>query len=165
VTSNPHFVYVIGAQTPDGGGYEAYKIGSSAAPAQRLLTLQTGNHRTLDFVHLYRFRHKDAAQHFERGLQDDCRGYAIRGEWIGYPDLSGLGDFIKSSLEARLGRVKVKAVDLTGFVATYGLVEELSEGLLMGMLRPRLTVDELDNVLRHKPGKPLAAVQSRNDLP
>lgn len=156
VADNPHFVYVIGAQSPDDGGYEAYKIGWSAAPARRLMTLQTGNHRTLEFVHLYRFRHKDAARYFEEGLKDDCREYAIRGEWIGYPDLFELGDFIKNKIKARLRRVEIQVVDLTGFVAMYGLTEELFGGSFKGVLTAELTVDELDHVLRHESGKPLA---------
>ncbi len=149
----PHFVYVVGVEVPEDGGYEAYKIGSSATPARRLAMLQTGNHRTLDFVHLYRFRFREAAQYFERALQYECREYAVRGEWIAHPDLLELSDFIENRLESRLRKVEVQAVDLTGFVAMYRLNEELFGSFLKGGLLPELSVEQLDNVLRHEPGK------------
>ena len=148
VTHDPYFVYVIGAMTPDESHYEAVKIGSSAAPARRVATLQTGNHRKLEFLHLYRFRFKDAAQYFERRLLNDCREYRVRGEWLEYLDLSDLDDFLLSKLEAGLRRVKVQAVDLTRFIALY----DLSEELCMGILTPQSPVDQLDHVLRHATG-------------
>lgn len=155
MSDEPHFVYVVGAEAPDDGGYEAYKIGWSATPARRLAKLQTGNHRTLAFFRLYRFRFKKAAQYFERALQYDCREYAVRGEWIAHPDLFELSDFIENRLKARLRKVEVQAVELTGFVAMYSLNEELFGSLLKGVLVPELTIEQLDRVLLHEPGKAL----------
>lgn len=125
-----HFVYVVQAVSPD-GDIEAVKIGRTADPIRRLGTLQTGNHRKLEFSRLYQIGDSDAdwmpdatAKAIEARLRRRCQKHVIHGEWFGNTET--VEGVVKQEMENLPDYLQQESItDLSRRMAIHYLMKDL----------------------------------------
>lgn len=87
---NKQYLYIVRCNN-------AYKIGVSSLPEQRVSLIKTDNYQEVEVLHIIQLEH---AYEVEKDLHDVLKeeGYHIRGEWFNSPETPIDDFFIKSLL-------------------------------------------------------------------